>query len=39
MQKLTEIALSFVLQAAVSEIQNDFQNYHIWAWNLAIGKH
>ena len=27
----------FTLQAAVSEIRADFQNCHIWAWNLAIG--
>ncbi len=26
------------IQAAVSEIQADFQNCHIWAWSLAIGQ-
>ncbi len=29
-----EIGLIFALRAAVSEIQTDFQNYHIWPWNL-----
>ncbi len=28
----------FTLRAEVSEIQADFQNFHIWAWNLAIGR-
>ncbi len=26
----------FVLQAAISKIRAEFQNCHIWAWNLAI---
>ena len=29
------IKLIFALQVAVSEIRNDFQNCHIWAWNLG----
>ncbi len=33
-----EIELIFALRAAISEIQADFQNCHIWAWNLAIGQ-
>ena len=33
-----QIELIFALRAAVSEIWADFQNYHIWAWNLIIGK-
>ncbi len=33
-----EIELIFALRAAVSEIQADFQNCHILAWNLAIGQ-
>ena len=32
------IKLIFTPQAAVSEIQPDFQIRHIWEWNLAIGK-
>ncbi len=28
----------FALWAAVPEIQANFQNCHIWAWNLAIGR-
>ena len=28
----------FAPEAAVSKIRIDFQNCHIWAWNLAIGK-
>ncbi len=32
-----EIELIFTLGAAVSEIRADFQNCHIWAWNLATG--
>ncbi len=32
------IEFVFDLQAAVSEKQSDFQNCHIWAWNLAICK-
>ncbi len=28
----------FALQAAVSEILADFQNCHIWVWNLAFGR-
>ncbi len=33
-----EIELNFALWAAVSEIQADFQNHHIWEWNLASGQ-
>ncbi len=33
-----DIELIFPQLAAVSEIQADFQNCHIWAWNLAIGQ-
>ncbi len=33
-----EIELIFALRAAVSEIRADFQNYHIWAWNLEFEK-
>ncbi len=33
-----EIELSFALRAAVSKIQANFQNSHIWAWNLASGQ-
>ncbi len=33
-----EIELIFTLQVVVSEIQTDFQNWYIWAWNLAIDK-
>ncbi len=33
-----EIKLIFTLRAAVSEIWADFQNCHIWAWNLVIGR-
>ncbi len=32
------IELIFVLRAAVSEIEADFQNCHIWAWNLSTGQ-
>ncbi len=32
-----KIELIFARQAAVSKIR-DFQNCHIWAWNLAIGQ-
>ncbi len=28
----------FTLWAVVSEIRADFQNCHIWGWNLAIGQ-
>ncbi len=28
----------FPLRAAISKIQADFQNCHIWAWSLTIGK-
>ena len=28
----------FALRATISEIRADFQNCHIWAWNLAIGQ-
>ncbi len=31
-------AYIFALRATVSEIQADFQNCHIWAWNLPIGQ-
>ncbi len=31
-----EIEFIFTLWAAVSEMRADFQNCHIWAWNLAI---
>ena len=33
-----EIELIFTLWAGVSEIWVDFQNCHIWVWNLAPGK-
>ncbi len=33
-----EIKLIFTLRTAVFEIWVDFQNCHIWAWNLAIGQ-
>ncbi len=33
-----EFILVFTLRAAFSEIQTEFQNWHIWAWNLTIGK-
>ncbi len=33
-----EVELIFALSAVVSEIQADFENCHIWAWNLAIGQ-
>ncbi len=33
-----DIELIFTLRAAVSELQADFQNDHIWAWNVASGK-
>ena len=33
-----ESELIFALRAAISEIQAHFQNYHIWAWNLARGR-
>ena len=33
-----EIELIFGLRAAVSEIQTNFQNCHIWAWHLASGQ-
>ncbi len=36
--KGVEIRLIFALWGAVLEIWADFQNCHIWAWNLAIGK-
>ncbi len=32
-----EIELVFILCAAAYKIRADFQNCHIWAWNLAIG--
>ena len=28
----------FVLRAAIYEIGADFQNCHIWTWNLAVGQ-
>ena len=33
-----EIELIFTLSAVVSEIRVDFENCHIWAWNLAFGQ-
>ena len=33
-----EIELIFALRAAVSKIWADFQNCHIWAWNLEFEK-
>ncbi len=33
-----EIKHIFALWAAVSEIMADFQNCHIWPWNMAIGQ-
>ncbi len=33
-----EIELIFALRAAVSEIWANFQNCHIWAWNLGISQ-
>ncbi len=30
-----EIELIFALRAAVSEMRTNFQNCHIWAWNLS----
>ncbi len=33
-----EIEFIFTLRAVVSDIMDVFQNYHIWAWNLAIGR-
>ncbi len=33
-----EFELIFALCAGVCDIQADFQNYHIWVWNLAIGQ-
>ncbi len=33
-----KLQLILALQAVVSEIQADFQNCHIWAWNLASGQ-
>ena len=33
-----EIELIFALWEVVSEIWADFQNCHIWAWNLVIGQ-
>ncbi len=33
-----EIKLIFALWVAVSEIQPDFENCHIWRWNLEIEK-
>ncbi len=34
-----KIELIFALQAAFSKIWANFQNSHIWAWNLASGQH
>ncbi len=36
--KGVEIELTFALRAVVSEIWADFQNCHIWAWNLEFEK-
>ena len=36
--QMVEIELIFALQAPASKIRDDFQNCHIWAWNLAIGQ-
>ncbi len=36
--KGVEMELIFTLWAAVSKIRADFQNYHIWAWNLEFEK-
>ncbi len=33
-----EIRLIFALREGVSEIRANFQNFHIWPWNLAIGQ-
>ncbi len=33
-----EIELIFALRTAVSKIRADFQNCHIWAWNLEFEK-
>ena len=33
-----EIEHIFAFWAAVSEIMADFQNCHVWPWNLAIGQ-
>ncbi len=33
-----KIKLNFALQAAVFETRADFQNCHIWAWNLELKK-
>ncbi len=37
-RKSNEIELILVLWVAVSEILADFPNFHIWTWNLVIGK-
>ncbi len=34
----SKLSFFFVLRAAVSKIQANFQNCHIWAWNLVIGQ-
>ena len=31
-----EIKLIFALRAAVFEIRANFQNFHIWVWNLEF---
>ena len=36
--RVSKSSLFFALRAAVSGMQADFQNCHIWAWNLAIGQ-
>ncbi len=36
--KGVEIELIFALRTVVSEVMANFQNSHIWAWNLAIGQ-
>ncbi len=38
LQRVKIELISFALMAAVSEIQADFQNCHIWACTIAIGK-
>ena len=36
--QVVEIELIFALRAPASKIRDDFQNCHIWAWNLAVGQ-
>ncbi len=33
-----DIDLNFALRVPASKIRANFQNFHIWAWNLAIGQ-